>query len=370
MHRALLPLIALLAAWPATAAPRPSTGGATRPKVEVAFVLDATGSMGPWIKEAREKIKGIAADLAAGDPSPDVRFALVRYRDTSDAFTTQVVPFTRHLDVMRLALDGTEPKGGGDTPEAVIEGLRDGVRALDWREGDDVLRLLYLVGDAPPQTGAGRPHEADVLAEALQRGIVIHTIACGRMDSRGQTFFERVARHSEGRAFRLAQLGNGARGADDAKAAGTRATGSLSAAVSGTARAYADSVGVRFDPAARRVAINTEPLALDGVDGAVAESGLLGAQVREITDLATWADLWRAHQSVSAAATPPPAVDFTRHHVLVLGGADAGLALAELRGDLEARVARVAPASPGVRFVRVPAVDLPLITLNAEGGAR
>ncbi|MCA9547357.1 MAG: hypothetical protein KC613_23300, partial [Myxococcales bacterium] len=68
---------------------------------------------------------------------------------------------------------------------------------------------------------------------------------------------------------------------------------------------------------------------------------------------------------------PPPAVDFTRHQVLVLGGADAGLSLASLSADDGARVASVAPAPAGVRFVRVPAGTQPLFTqLAAAGGVR
>ena len=145
--------------------------------------------------------------------------------------------------------------------------------------------------------------------------------------------------------------------------------GSLAEAVSGSARAYADSVGVDFDADARRVGIDTEPLPVDSPPPAA--SGLLGAQARLVTDLATWADLWRAHHSLSAAPPPPPKVDFTRHQVLVLGGSDAGLALSGLTGDGALRVAHLNPAAQGVRFVRLPAAELPLrFTMTDEGGAR
>ncbi len=330
-----------------------------RPRIEVAFALDATGSMGPWIESARTRIKAIADDLAAGEPKPEVRFGLVAYRDKGDAFVTKVHAFTGDVEQMKAALDGTAASGGGDTPEAVLEALAASLHDLKWSDDDqNVVKLLYLVGDAPPSRHPDSPSEDALVEEALRRGIVLHTIACGGMDRDGQSFFERVARLSEGRPFRLAER-HERRASPTVSAAGAAHAGSLAAAVSGSARAYSGSVGVDFSKAAAPVPV--EPLA------AAAESGLLGAQVRLVTDAATWSDLWSAHASAApGVAATPPAVDFAARQVLALGGADAGLELVRLEARDGARVAVVKPAAPGVRFVVVPAAETPIV---AKGGA-
>lgn len=347
MHRALFACLLGCVAAGAFAAP---AAAAERPRVDVAFVLDATGSMGPWIDEARARIKAIAADLAAGDPQPDVRFALVSYRDRGDAYVTRVHPFDRDLGAMRAALDATRAQGGGDTPEAVLEALAVGIDGLKWSDTPGTVKLLYLVGDARPQHYPDGPDEQTLLTLALERGIVIHTIACGRMSTSGQAFFEQMARFSEGRPFRLA---DGVKVGAGPTAAGAAAAGSLRAAVSGTARAYTGAAGVTFAGVPVKVtALPTSP---------TPASGLMGAHLRVVADAATWADLWRAHVGAEDAPPTPPAVDFAAQQVLATGGADAGLELVGLAESDGVRVATVRPAAPGVRFALVPAADAPVV---------
>lgn len=346
--RVLASAVALLlscALWPslATAAPPPA------PRIEVAFVLDATGSMGPYIVEARQRIRSVAESLAAGDPAPQVRFALVAYRDHGDAFVTRVDPFTADIDTMRAHLDRTEAAGGGDTPEAVLEGLHAAVTELGWSQDREVLRLIYLVGDAAAQERAGGPTEASVAAAARERGIVIHTIVCGSsLGERGEKTWDRLARYTEGRTMRLAEARAGVAAAPPT---------TFAAAVGDTARAYSGSVGVDYDSAPE---LATEPLA-----SAATATGLLGAHARWVRDPLTWSDLWAAHTSVLPAADRPPLpeIDFSTHHVLVAGGRDAGLSLEGVRGRAGARAATLSPVeAAGVRFWLVPAA--------AEGGAK
>ena len=55
--------------------------------------------------------------------------------------------------------------------------------------------------------------------------------------------------------------------------------------------------------------------------------------------------------------------------VLVLGGADAGLDLDNLSAAGDVRVAFVRAASPGVRFLRIPAAETPVVARDADEGA-
>jgi hypothetical protein len=369
LSRALGALITLgvcALAPPALAAP--AAIAAPRPRIEVAFVLDATGSMGPYIDDARSRIRSLAAELAQGEPRPDVRYALVAFRDKGDDFVTRITPFTGDVSVMHEALTKLGAEGGGDTPEAVLEALQDALQKLKWSPVASgsaktatanppeapVLRLVYLVGDAAPQHYPDSPNEDALAKLALRKGIAVQSIICGEPGVDGRAFFERVAAHSEGRAVSLADAGR--RAEPGAGGPGHAPAPTVGGTISGTTQRYAaDTLAVDFGAAAG-APVSVTPLVTPGV----VKSGLSGALLRPVTDALTFSDLWRAHVGLMESDGPapnPPSVDFSKVQVLVTGGADAGLDVTAVKADARRglRVANVAPAAPGVRFFVVPA---------------
>ena len=345
MQRIASIVAVLLLAWFASA----TAHAAPAPRIEVAFVMDATGSMGPYIEQARARIGQIAQSLAEGEPKPDVRFALVAFRDKGDEFVTRVKPFTPKLEAMKTYLEQTEAGGGGDTPEAVLEGLKAALVGLAWspkqtRAEENVVRLIYLVGDAPAQHYADSPSESWLAREARQRGIVLHSIACGT-DGSLEATFDGLARHTEGRFFRL---GESARSLAQAGLAGQ--SSGLSGTLTDTTRAYSSSIGVNYSGTSGN-ALAAVPLA--GVEPLADRSGLLGAHVRWARTGAVWSALWKAHVSALPATEQPPVpvIDFSKQLVLVIGGSDAGLELLGVEQQGPRRVAKVRPGTaPGARF--------------------
>ncbi|MEM7411698.1 MAG: vWA domain-containing protein [Myxococcota bacterium] len=189
-------LVALIAAtaWAAGENPRiptpptpnpppvtpPVTTPSETPRVEVAFVLDTTGSMSGLIEGAKQKIWSIANQLASGQPRPEVRMALVGYRDRGDAYVTRVFPLTDDIDAIDAELRAFQAAGGGDTPESVNQALHEAVYHLDWSSDKDVYRVIFLVGDAPPHMDY--PNDVPytkTMAAARKFGIVVNTIQCG-----------------------------------------------------------------------------------------------------------------------------------------------------------------------------------------------
>src|SRR6059058_2615842 len=69
-----------------------------KPKVEVVFCLDTTGSMGGLLQGAKDKIWAICNQIVSGKPAPDLKVGLVAYRDKGDAYVTQVHELTGDLD--------------------------------------------------------------------------------------------------------------------------------------------------------------------------------------------------------------------------------------------------------------------------------
>ena len=66
-----------------------TTSAKIKPVVEVAFVLDTTGSMGPLIESAKRKIWSIATAIVDANPEAEIRMGLVAYRDIGDDYVTK-----------------------------------------------------------------------------------------------------------------------------------------------------------------------------------------------------------------------------------------------------------------------------------------
>ena len=69
-------------------------------RIEVCFVLDTTGSMGGLIAGAKAKIWSMANDIISAKPTPEVRFALIAYRDRGDDYVTKITQLTDDLDAV------------------------------------------------------------------------------------------------------------------------------------------------------------------------------------------------------------------------------------------------------------------------------
>ena len=225
-----------LATAPAVAA------GAPAPRVEVAFVLDTTGSMGGLIEGAKRRIWSIARRIGEGRPRPDLRLALVAYRDRGDAYVTQVHDLTADMDAVYRDLMSFQAQGGGDGPEHVSAALSDAVNRVSWSQGGG-LKVIFLVGDAPPhmdyQDGFDYRRHA---REAAQRGIVIETIQCGTDEATAAVWRE-VASLGTGHYARIDAEGGMPVRVTPMDAELARLNGELSATVvaGGTVREQADA---------------------------------------------------------------------------------------------------------------------------------
>lgn len=205
--KALIPLLLLLAS---SAVPAERPGSPARltavapagPRVEVAFVLDTTGSMGGLIDGAKRKIWSIARRIGEGRPRPDLRIALVGYRDLGDEYVARVHDFSRDMDEVFERLMAFQAGGGGDTPEHVSAALGAAVRELSWSR-DPALQVIFLVGDAPPHVDYQDGHDYARYAKAARaRGIAVETIQCGD-DPVTARFWQEIASLGDGHYARI-----------------------------------------------------------------------------------------------------------------------------------------------------------------------
>ncbi len=137
-----------------------------RPRLDIAFVIDTTGSMTDEMAYIEAEFVALAEQNEATHPNAEQRLALVAYGDEGDAYVTDVHEFTSSADDFANTLRNQRGTGGGDYPEAADRGLEEAAR-LEWRTGD-VARIVFWIADAPHHgNDAGRITTAvRALAEA------------------------------------------------------------------------------------------------------------------------------------------------------------------------------------------------------------
>jgi Mg-chelatase subunit ChlD len=174
-----------------------------RPKVEVVFCLDTTGSMGGLIDAAKKKIWAISNQIAAGKPTPDLKVGLVAYRDRGDAYVTKVFDLTDDLDAIHGHLMSFRADGGGDFPEDVNAALLDAVTKIKWGADKKTLKIIFLVGDAPPHMDyKDQKQYPEICQMAVKNDIIINTVQCGG-HPQTKKIWEDICRKAEGKYVQI-----------------------------------------------------------------------------------------------------------------------------------------------------------------------
>jgi len=143
-------------------------------KLDIALVIDATGSMGDELEFLKVEIRDIAEAIDHHFPGVDQRFALVVYRDNGDQYTTRTFDFTANLDGFQRDLGAQSANGGGDYPEA-MDAAMEAAEGLSWRSGD-AARVTFLVADAPPH--ANKVDDTLAAVDGLrEKGVAVYPVA-------------------------------------------------------------------------------------------------------------------------------------------------------------------------------------------------
>ena len=130
--------------------------------IDVAFIVDATGSMGDEIDFLKKDLEDIIK-LVDEQCTAKVRTGCLFYRDEGDEYITRPSQFTTNLEDTKKFISKQEAAGGGDWPEAVHTALSEGLQSLNW-SSDARSRVAFLVLDAPA-------HHEDAVIASCQKSI-------------------------------------------------------------------------------------------------------------------------------------------------------------------------------------------------------
>lgn len=114
--------------------------------VDLAFIVDATGSMSSHIRAVKNSIKDIVQQIQKTNGNLNLRLSFVGYRDFCDGPKQfEVLDFVSSVGSFGAFVDKIVASGGGDAPEDMAGGIRE-ANLLNWR---NPTRVAFLIADAP-----------------------------------------------------------------------------------------------------------------------------------------------------------------------------------------------------------------------------
>lgn len=125
-----------------------SATSSTSQRVELAFMVDATGSMSDEMDFLKEDLQNVIDSLTKQNTSLDVYTAALFYRDEGDNYVTKNSDFTNDLEKTLNYIKQQKSDGGGDYPEAVHTAM-DATLQLQWST-EARTRIVFMLLDAPP----------------------------------------------------------------------------------------------------------------------------------------------------------------------------------------------------------------------------
>ncbi len=156
----------------------PVTCKEAKQQVDIAFVVDATGSMGDEISYLKVELNDVIQRVKDDMPDTKINLGSIFYRDTGDKYLTRKSDFSTNISKTINFIKEQNADGGGDYPEAADTALDVALNELTW-SNESTSRLLFFVLDAPPHTSDEVNKKMQELTRlAAEKGIRVIPVAC------------------------------------------------------------------------------------------------------------------------------------------------------------------------------------------------
>lgn len=167
-------------------------------KIEISFVVDATGSMGDELKYLKTELLDVISRIKTVNPNSTILTSSVFYRDEGDDYVTRISNFTSDNNTTIDFIKNQSADGGGDFPEAVHSALDKAVNELQWSTNAKT-RILFLVLDAPPHHNNSVISNIQTsLLKSAEKGIKIIPITASGIDKETEFLMRFLAMTTNG----------------------------------------------------------------------------------------------------------------------------------------------------------------------------
>ncbi|WP_223605644.1 TonB-dependent receptor plug domain-containing protein [Chryseobacterium sp. OSA05B] len=154
----------------------------TKRNLDLAFIVDATGSMGDEISYLQSELLDVLKKVERNLKNTTVRYGSVFYRDQGDDYVTRKFDFSDKAEELVSFIKKQNAGGGGDTPEAVVEAMQVSIDELKWST-ENSAKIMFLILDAPPHHSDENINKLyETIKLASKKGITVIPLAASDTD--------------------------------------------------------------------------------------------------------------------------------------------------------------------------------------------
>ena len=172
----------------------------SQPKVQVALLLDTSGSMQGLIDQAKSQLWKIVNQFShvyKEGKQPLLEVALYQYGSSEISswqdFLKQVVPLGDDLDKLSEELFALRIAGSEEYCGTVIRAAHNG---LLWSKNPADFKVMFIAGNETFNQGSDAFRE--MCSQAMQAGIVVNTIFCGDEEQGQSLYWAEAAQYGGG----------------------------------------------------------------------------------------------------------------------------------------------------------------------------
>jgi len=169
----------------AAVAPAAEDQPSNTPRIQIAILLDTSGSMGGLIAQAKTQLWKIVNEFVTIEKDgarPLLEIALFEYGNSGlvqgEGWIRMVLPLTDDLDKVSEELFALTTNGGQEYCGWVIN---DAVEKLAWSTAPGDYKAIFIAGNEAFTQGT--VNYADACKAAIEKSIIVNTIHCGSYDT-------------------------------------------------------------------------------------------------------------------------------------------------------------------------------------------
>lgn len=177
---------------------------AREPKIQVAILLDTSGSMQGLIEQAKSRLWNIVNTLTTlkfHGQEPRIEIALYEYgsfhRYEGD-YIRQITGFTSDLDLISEELFSLTTGGSEEFCGTVISRAS---KELEWGRNKNDMKIIYIAGNEVFEQG--RISYKKAIPQAVEKDIYVNTIHCGNRSAGIRDQWKRAADLGQGKFFNI-----------------------------------------------------------------------------------------------------------------------------------------------------------------------
>ena len=154
---------------------------AEKPRIDMVFCIDCSGSMGAVIETAKQKIWAIVNEVGKAKPAPVLRIGLLGYGNSDISY--RMFELSDDLDEVYKHLVTFKDEGWGN--EWVGRAIQKATTDMKWSPSNKDLKVIYVVGNETAKQGPPEMQYDKTAPAAIKAGIMVNAIYCGTQGNAG-----------------------------------------------------------------------------------------------------------------------------------------------------------------------------------------